>query len=150
MKQISYSELITPDFQFIIDTNNHLKKYRVIIQESFPVRLDNGQISFHDDIPDMYVHAKVIVEFGFLLLKIWKTYDVIFKIEHGKVQYGFLGNQRQKPFTKDFYFTLKYDIHKIENSEECDRILYNFQNNNTSQVLWLSESEAIAKQNIYI
>lgn len=117
MKQISYSELITPDFQFIIDTNNHLKKYKVIIQKSFPVRLDNDQISFHDDIPDMYVHAKVIVEFGFSLLKIWKTYDVIFKIEHGKVQYGFLENQRQKTFN-DFYFPLKYDINKIKNIEE--------------------------------
>lgn len=54
MKQISYSELITPDFQFIIDTNNH-KKYRVIIYESFPVRLDNDQISFHDDIDVLVV-----------------------------------------------------------------------------------------------
>lgn len=127
MIQINYSELITPDFWFTIDTNNHLKKYRVIIQESFPVRLDNDQISFHDDIPDMYVHAKVIMDFGLSLFKIWKTYDVIFKIEHGKVQYAFLGNQRQKSFD-DFYFTLKYDIHKIENSEEQDRFLYRFPN----------------------
>lgn len=112
MKQISYSAFITPGLEFTVDTNNHLKKYRVIIQESFPVRLDDNQISFHDDIPDMYVNTKVIVEFGFSLFKIWKTYDVIFKIEHNKIQYGFLDFKRKKPFKKDFYFTLKYDIHK--------------------------------------
>ena len=114
MIQINYSELITPDFWFIIDTNNRFKKYKVIIKESFPVRLDNDQISFHDDIPDMYVRADVTVEFEFSLLKIWKTYDVLFKIEHGKVIYLC---QRQKPFN-DFYFPIKYDIHKIENREE--------------------------------
>ena len=117
MKQISYSVFITPGLEFTVDTNNHLKKYRVIIQESFPVRLDDNQISFHDDIPDMYVNTKVIVEFGFSLFKIWKTYDVIFKIEHNKIQYVFLDFKRKKPFN-DFYFKLNYDIHKKGNSEE--------------------------------
>lgn len=120
MKQISYSAFITPGLEFTVDTNNHLKKYRVIIQESFPdyLKVDDNHISFHDDTLDMYVYAKVTVLFGFSLLKIWKTYDVIFKIEYGeKLKYIFLENPEKKPFN-DFYFELNYDIHKKGNSEE--------------------------------
>ena len=66
----------------------------------------------------MYVYAKVTVLFGFSLLKIWKTYDVMFTTEYGeKLKYVFLENPKKKPF-KDFYFKLNYDIHKKGNSEE--------------------------------
>ena len=120
MIQINYSEFITPDFWFIIDTNNRFKKYRVNIKNSSPdyLKVDGNNISFHYNTPDMYVYAKVTVLFGFSLLKIWKTYDVIFKTEYGeKLKYVFLENPKKKPF-KDFYFKLNYDIHKKENSED--------------------------------
>ena len=122
MIQISYSAFISPGLEFTVDTNNRFKKYKIIIKQSFPVRLDDNQISFHDDIPDMYVNTKVIVEFGFSLFKIWKTYDVIFQIEHNKIQYVFLDFKRQKPFD-DFCFELDYDINKTKNSEKQNRIL---------------------------
>lgn len=120
MKQINYSDFITPGFYFTIDTNNHFKEYRVNIKNSSPdyLKVDGNHISFHDNFPDMYVYAEVTVLFGFSLLRIWKTYDVIFKTEYSeKLKYVFLENPKKKPFD-DFYFTLKYDIHKIGNSEE--------------------------------
>ena len=120
MKQISYSAFITPGLEFAVDTNNHLKKYRVNIKNSSPdyLKVDGNNISFHYNTPDMYVYAEVTVLFGFSLLKIWKTYDVIFKIEYGeKLKYVFLKNPEKKPFN-DFYFKLNYDIHKKGNSEK--------------------------------
>ena len=86
MKQISYSAFITPGLEFTVDTNNHLKKYRVNIKNSSPdyLKVDGNNISFHYNTPDMYVYAEVTVLFGFSLLKIWKTYDVISKIEYGE------------------------------------------------------------------
>lgn len=120
MKQINYSDFITPGFYFTIDTNNRLKKYRVNIKNSCPdyLKVDDNHISFHGNTTDMYVYAKVTVLFGFSLLKIWKTYDVMFKTEYGeKLKYVFLENPKKKSF-KDFYFKLNYDIHKKGNSEE--------------------------------
>lgn len=120
MTKINYSEFITPGFWFIIDTNNRFKKYRVNVKNACPdwLKVDGNHISFHADNPDMYVYAEVTVLFGFSILRIWKTYDVMFKTEYSeKLKYVFLENPKKKPFD-DFYFTLKYDIHKIGNSEE--------------------------------